>query len=62
MRVRRSDRKGVRAEALQRIDALEARCGILERDVCALGIAEKLRQALTRISDLEEQLHQRRAS
>lgn len=61
MRVRRGKKpSGVRAGALQRVGALEARCDAIEREVRALSFEERLRQAMVRITELEEAEAQRK--
>jgi hypothetical protein len=62
--IRRSKERGVRAEVLRRVRGLEVKCVALEREICSLALGDRLRDAMRRIAQLEEQEHagRRRAS
>jgi len=57
MRIQRSCKNvsGVRTDVLLRVRALEGRCEALEREMDTLALAERLRQAMMRIAELERE-------
>ena len=55
MKIRKcSEPCGVRQEVMRKLRGVEGRCEMLERELNTLALAERLRRAVMRISELEE--------